>query len=167
MDKQQQIQNMPEQNERILKEIIKSNDKTIEELKKEMNYLKQDNENLKKRLDKKDNNEIYKKYVIAILDIDSMVFLEYKLNSPSRDNLRKLKRNRFSECHYIYDDFTINEKNDRRTYLSEKFKNMPIDIKNKFDNLYPKLLEDIEPYISFDMGLGEKAINEINEWWEF
>ena len=83
------------ENERLLKETIIHNEKTIEELREENKKLKTEFEQLKerlreqesqikkltKRLDDKDTTELFKKYLIAIQDINHEELLENKLNT--------------------------------------------------------------------------------------
>ena len=183
------------ENERLLKETIKHNEQTIEELREENKKLKIEIEQLKKqlkeqeikleeqtlklkkqetlidklnkRLDDKESVELFKKFSIAIQDINHDDSLENKLNYQSKQNLIKLKKNRISNCHYLDSDYTISEKNERRTFFLDKVKNIPQEIKAKFDKMYPKLLENIEKYIAPQPAiLTQQMTDEINLWWE-
>ena len=79
----------------------------------------------------------------------------------------KLKTNRISDCHYLDKNYTITEKNERRTFFLDKVKFIPAVIKARFDRMYPKLLEDIELYIAPQpINLTQQQIDEINLWWE-
>ena len=168
------------ENERLLKETIKHNEQTMEELKEENNKLKNEIEQLKKqlneqetqinklnkRLDDKESTELFKKYLVAIQDINHEDLLENKLNPVSKQNLIKLKKNRISDCHYLDNNYTVIEMNERRTFFLDKIQNIPADIKTKFDKMYPKLLEDIEKYIApRPIILTQQTIDEINLWW--
>ncbi len=176
------------ENERLLKETISHNEQTIEELRKENKKLKSEIEQLKKqlkeqeikleeqesqikkltkRLDDRESTELFKKYLIAIQDINHDELLENKLNIVSKQNLIRLKTNRISDCHYLDKNYTSVEKNERRTFFLNKIQNIPADIKAKFDKIYPKLLEDIEKYIAPQpSNLTQQSIDEINLWWE-
>jgi hypothetical protein len=175
-------------NERFLNETIKCNEQTIEILREENKKLKIEVEELKKelkehkqkieeqdkeikkltkRLDDKESTELFKKYLIAIQDINHDDLLENKLTFTSKQNLIKLKTNRISDCHYLDNNYTNIEKNERRTLFLEKIKNIPSDIKQRFDKMYPKLLEEIEKYIAPQpANLTQQQIDEINLWWE-
>lgn len=176
------------ENERLLKETINHNEQTIEELREENKKLKLEIEQLKIelkthknkmetqdnliqqltiRINDKENAELFKKYIIAIQDINRDEKLETKLNPTSTQNLIKLKTNRISDCHYLDNNYTTTEKNERRTFFLDKVQNIPTAIKAKFDKMYPKLLEDIKIYIAPQpINLTQQQIDEINIWWE-
>lgn len=121
-------------NEKILQEHIKTRDVTIEELKKENAELKQKIKELEEHIKKQDvtiqnqneritnledtvailkNKNMYKKYLMAIQDLNEIEQLETKLNKVSK-NLVKLRKNRISECHYMdksTDEWEVVDKN--------------------------------------------------------
>ena len=182
-------------NEKNLRETIKFNELTIEELKKENEMLKEELIKLKehiakqddkikeqddkikeqyititklnKRLDDRDNKELFKKYLIAIQDINRNDYIETKINTQSKQTLINLKKNRISECHYLDNTYSQSEIDDRRTIFLNKIKNIPNEIKQLFDIRYPNLLDDIEQFIAPNpTNPSQQTIDDIELWWE-
>ena len=105
--------------------------------------------------------------MMAIQDINSLDYIETKINSQSKQNLIKLKNNRISECHYLDNTYSQTEINDRRSILLDKIKNMSNEIKQMFDARYPNLLTDIEQFIAPNPTTPtQQVIDDIELWWE-
>lgn len=69
-------------------------------------------------------------------------------NSTTSKNLKKLRNDRVSNCHYFNeeeDDVTLVD--DKMSILYDKLNKMPIEIKNKFNKKYPNLISDIVGHI--------------------
>lgn len=178
-------------NEKILNEMIKTRDMTIDELKKEneelkvkitmlendmallkndITVLKQQNKTLENYVLKMENKELYEKFVIAIQDVNRYEELEKNVkNNTTSKNLKKLRNDRVSNCHYLNeedDDVTLVD--DKMSILYDKLNKMPIDIKNKFNKKYPNLISDIVGYIPSKKPVSSISIdnkNDIEEWW--
>jgi hypothetical protein len=168
-------------NEKNFRETIKLNELTIDELKKENETLKkeltllkehikkQDDaiEKLNKKMEEKENKELFNKFIIAIQDINNIDYLETKINLQSKQSLKNLKRQRINECHYLDNSYLQTEIDDRRTILLDKIKNMPQIIKNMFNNKFPNLLIDIEGFIAPNPTFpSQQTKDEIDDsWW--
>ena len=152
----------------VHKSIIEEHTKTLKEHEKTINELKT-------RLNLKDTNDLFKKYMIAIQDINRQDLLENSLNGVSKKSLTKLRKNRIGtlashllgDCHYLDDEHDLTEQADRRYFLFEKIKHIPKSVKNKFDEHYPNLLNDIELHLDqkYD-DVSPATMDEINLWWE-
>ena len=130
-------------------------------LKTEINELKIENRELRTDINEMKSRELYKKYLVAIQDINHLDQLENVVPI-----LKKVRRERMQECHYIYDDDTPTDMNNRRTILLDKLQNMPVDVQNIFNNRYPTLLRDIMQYIAPNPVIVNKQDEkEINYFW--
>jgi hypothetical protein len=113
-------------------------------------------------MDKLENQQLYEKYIVAIQDINRSDELEKNIsNYDVKNKLKKLRNDRVNECHYL------NEEDDKRTNLRDKIINMPVAVKNIFNKKYPKLIDNILPYIAKIITIPSKENNdEIGDWWE-
>jgi uncharacterized coiled-coil DUF342 family protein len=151
----------------LLKEHIKKQDEKIKEQDEKIKEQDKTITKLTKKIDDKENKELFKKYIMAIQDINSLDYIETKINSQSKQNLIKLKNNRISECHYLDNTYSQTEINDRRSILLDKIKNMSNEIKQMFDARYPNLLTDIEQFIAPNPTTPiQQVIDDIELWWE-
>ena len=108
-----------------------------------------------------ETEKLYNKYIVAIQDINYLDQLENKIPI-----LKKLRRRRLGECHYIYDDDTLIEMKNRRSILLDKIQNIPIEIEQIFDKTYPSMLSDIIQYVAPNPVIVNKQDKEeINRWW--
>ena len=162
-------------NEEILKETIKTNEETIEELKKENKILRDKLYSLENKMlsiESELNNikikEQYEKYVIAIQDLNSFDELEKKLDIANSRKIKRLRTGRNAIYHYLYNDLDNTEMDYRRNILYNKLKDMPNYIKSIFDKKYPKLIDSILPHvIKNNIELDDDdIIEDINAWWE-
>lgn len=159
------------------KEIIKQNERTIQQLKEENKMLRQTIQELKTTIQKleqesikRNEKEQFTKYVIAIQDINRLEKLETKLYGDIKTKLLKLKRVRIGKCHYIDDDLDEDETNDRRTVLYERIQKMPPQIKQMFEDKYKctGLLPAIMKFIVHNKTIpSDESLTEIDDWWEF
>lgn len=158
----------------ILKEHIQKQDEKIKEqdekIKEQGIIIKEQTitiNKLNKRLDDKENKELFKKYLIAIQDINSNDYIETKINLQSKQNLINLKKHRITDCHYLDNTFSQTEIDDRRSVFLDKVKNIPNEIKQMFDVRYPNLLTDIEQFIAPNpTNPSQQVIDDIELWWE-
>lgn len=172
--------------ERLYKETIINHEQTIEELRNENKLLKlkiqeletkiilQENKikHLEDHITKQyikiellENKEIYKKYIIAIQDLNKIEGLESKLYHISK-TLIKLRKHRVSECHYLNEDddewFIV----DRKSVLYDKLINIPDKIKQKINKLFPNVIENVIDYIKpAKIVVSYESLEEINTWW--
>jgi hypothetical protein len=180
-------------NEEILQETIKGNEQTIEALRKENEELKNRLNEIEEKLnialktikeqdktikeqDSKINNLLvdkqYKKFMIAIQDMNRLISLEQKNynNNIINKNLAKLRNDRNDEYHYILEDYEDdNIINDKRIILIEQItKYMTKEVENKFNKRYPNVLKNIIQYIKPENNVISSNENEeeIREWWE-
>jgi hypothetical protein len=157
---------------KILQTDILGKNITIDELKKENEELRnriKELENdvllLKQKNEKKENNALYGKYIIAIQDLNHIDKLEKKISKNKL--LYNLRYERRSDCHYIDECYDIDEINKRRIILYDKIINIPPFVFNKINSRFPDLIEEIKPYIKNQECVISDDDNErINEWWE-
>ena len=148
---------------------IKEENKQIKEenkqIKEENKQIKEENEQINKKLNKLEINRIINKYIIAIQDLNRLEKLETKVNSVIRLELEDLRNDRVSDCHYLDDNY-VNEYFDRRTILYERLVNIPIEVKNEFDILYPNVICGIQSFVAPIMTIPQpRTLSRINRWW--
>lgn len=125
----------------------------IKELKQEMILMRE--------------KEQYHKFVIAIQDVNHLEQIESKLSGNDKKNLIRLKKSRVSECHYIDEDDDDNDKNDRRTVLYERIQTMSQHVRQKFDKMFPNLLDALMIHIvQTKTQPSDESLKDILEWWE-
>jgi chromosome segregation ATPase len=148
-----------------LRRINKSKDITINKLEKDVKELQDESKLLKDELYNAKINRIYDKYIIAIQDINSLESLENKVDSMYSEILEKLRNDRVGFSHYINinnDEKIIKQK---RVILFEKIKNMPIEIKEMFEDDYPGLLDNIVDFICIEkVEVMQNVINSVEKW---
>jgi len=114
------------------------------------------------KLKKREQKDLYNKYIIAIQDINELDNLEEKI--PIVKSLRI--RGFLQPPHYLDHDDSSNMIDVKRSILSTKIENIPNDIKIMFDSKYPNLLNDITKHIT-PITIQSKQMEEyVNEWWE-
>jgi len=91
--------------------------KRIEELEVKNKILERKNEILEDRVNKLEYEKMYNKYIVAIQDINSFLFLEKKADSPTSTYLNDLRTNRVDFSHI---DKWINIKNDNSNLINYK-----------------------------------------------
>lgn len=139
-----------------LREKIKILENKIENQQKEIDDLKKENDDRK-------NNELFKKIMIGIQDLNALELLE---KSISNDELRNLRNDRVGDCHYINSNYSQQEKDIRINILIDRIKKIPQVVSNKFEDLYPNLLNDLEPFLKKrDVNFNQKFVNRANDWW--
>jgi chromosome segregation ATPase len=170
-------------------ELLKNKDKTIEELKSENEELKariteleanniqltKKNESLTIRIDNLEteiknikNEKIFAKFVIGIRDLNTYEKLDNKvLNKFEKTILKRLRYNRISYSHYLDDEFEKQEKEIRRNILIDKLNNAEPEIIDKFEKIYPGLLDTLKPHLEKrDVILDDETVIWANNWWE-
>jgi len=166
------------QNERILNEIIEGNKKTIEELKKENDLLKEkltkfekDNQLSNDRIKKLENKQIYEKYIVAIQDINRLYKLESVLKNDgdivASKRLKHLRQDRVGSFHYIYEnEDTVDETQYKINLLHKKLISIPEDIKTIFDTEYENLIDIVIDRINTQsVKIDDDDKDFINKWW--
>jgi chromosome segregation ATPase len=147
-----------------LREKLDILEKKYNQLEIKYDIMENKNDELLKKINKVENDNLYNKYVIAIQDINSQMELEKVVNYPYA--LKRLRKYRVNECHYITNEDDDEEKIGRIEILIEKLNNMPKEIKNIFDKKHPKLIETILPYIkSQNKKIDEELSEFIKSWW--
>ena len=149
----------------------------INKLKKENEYLKEVCNELRMRIDRIENDKLYKKYIIAIQDINGKWKLEQ--DKSITHVLLKLKANRVDECHYINEKDYENYKdesyvdsyhNKQIIILKNKIMNMPHIIRDKINKYYPNLLDTIILHIDHKVNnidlTNDEDTEYINDWWD-
>lgn len=113
------------------------------------------------------NNILYKKIIMGLQDYNAIEMLETKLEDSSE--LESLREDRVDECHYINKKLkpTTQEKDIKINILIEKINNAPIKVLDKFNNMYPSLLEQLKPFLVHrDVEPNEKITKRANAWWD-
>lgn len=90
-----------------------------------------------------ENKNMYDKIIIAIQDVNRL----YKLSHVIPD-LKQLNTYRISECHYINDNDTQSEVNDKLIMLSDVLQNIPSGVLNLFNTTFPTVINAIIPHIN-------------------
>lgn len=160
------------------REEIKKRDIQIEKLFDDNEHLKKNNEQFKKdykelkneyliihdKITQMETDKLFNKYVMAFQDLNRVLKLETILNS--KQTLRKPRKNRVSECHYLDEEDEKTEQDEKIYVLYQKICNIPEQIKNIFDKRYPDIIKEIVsvmPNIKIEMT--KETEEEINMWW--
>jgi predicted RNase H-like nuclease (RuvC/YqgF family) len=141
------------------------------ELKEEIKELKEENKELKFKMNKMENRFYMTKIITALQDLNSCDKLEIKLNAFNK-TLKKLRDNRNTCNHYIYDDDDIDNINKKKTYLLNQLINISEDIKITINKSYGKnLIETIIDYLKDNTDTNSEVSDEdlsyIESWWEY
>lgn len=114
---------------------------------------------------------LYKKYIIAIQDLNAKYHLESKVSENTLNSLKELKNLRNDECHYLNRKYKKVDINDRLYVIWNVFENMPQNIKSMFDDLFPNLIDEIKTFINTTYDTlhlqkpSQDALDVINKWW--
>jgi len=142
---------------KILEDKINEQNQEISKQKKEIDDLKKENEN-------RNNKELLKKIIIGIQDLNALEKLETKVSDPSE--LINLHNDRIYECHYINSNYSQQEKDVRVNILIDNINAISNDVLNKFDNMYPNLLNELKPHlVKRNTNYNQKLIDRANNWW--
>jgi predicted transcriptional regulator len=111
------------------------------------------------------------KIITALQDLNSCDKLEIKLNTFNK-SLKKLRNNRNTCNHYIYDDDDIDNINKKKTYLLNQLINISEDIKITINKSYgTNLIETIIDYLKDNTDTNSEVSDEdlsyIESWWEY
>ena len=143
----------------------------IKELKLENKKLKEENKELKFKMNKMENRFYMTIILTGLQDLNSCDELEIKLNAFNK-TLKKLRDNRNTCNHYIYDDDDIDNINKKKTYLLNQLINISEDIKITINKIYGKnLIETIIDYLKDNIDTNSEVSDEdlsyIESWWEY
>ena len=111
------------------------------------------------------------KIITALQDLNSCDKLEIKLNTLNK-SLKKLRNNRNTCNHYIYDDDDEDNINKKKTYLLNQLINISEDIKSNINKSYgTNLIETIIEYLKYNTDtnseVSEEDLSYIESWWEY
>ena len=96
--------------------------------------------------------------VIILLSLSAIYNIVFELFNLHND--------RIDECHYINSNYTQQEKDVRINILIDNINTIPNDVLNKFDVLYPNLLNELKPHlIKKNTNYNQKLIDRANNWW--
>ena len=143
-----------------LKQEVKELKQEVKELKQEVKGLKQENQELK-------NNQVFKKYITAIQDINQQFKLETKLKN--KIELRALRKNRIGYSHYIdNDDDTPEQIQFKLNILNNKLNLIDEFNYNKFIKKYGiSLLEEIKLFVKNNVKeCHVDNADDVLDWWE-
>ena len=126
-----------------LKEKIELLEQRIKKLEDENSEIRKENAEIKAKLTKRDIIEEYNNIIIIIQDINREVSLEKQVDPHTKKNLNALRKSRNSSYHYIYDDDSDKEKQEKIALAFELMHQMTLDVKKVFDEERPKLIEQI------------------------
>jgi len=164
-------------NDRLLNESVRVNNITIDELREKNKLLAEEIDKLLIHLQKSElelkeikndfntfkNNSLFKKYLVAIQDYNSIMNIDIK----NKITFQRLRKNRIDECHFLNDDDDIVDTNNKLAILLNKLKNIPSEITIKFNKLYPNLLNALKPFVVFDSNdVEETMYNAHSIWWD-
>ena len=166
-----EIINELKSNDNIQKDEIKNQNIKIEKLKIENKEIKQENKEIKYKINKMENRFYITKIITALQDLNSCDKLEIKLNTLNK-SLKKLRNNRNTCNHYIYDDDDEDNINKKKTYLLNQLINISEDIKSNINKSYgTNLIETIIEYLKYNTDtnseVSEEDLSYIESWWEY
>jgi len=164
---------------------IKQKDIEIDELRKENILLKEkifilendkltmQNEikELKHEIKELKNKNEYNKFKICIQDINSLFELEKNISfsQKTKDNLKKLRKQRVEISHYIFDDDENNIKLCKINVAYYKIKNINNECKLLFENKFGtdfllNLIQFLNTKI-INTNFNQDEFEEANDWW--
>ena len=148
----------------VLEKEIINKDIRITNLEKENNILKLDIKELKEDNINRNNKDLLKKIIIGIQDLNALEKLETKVADSYE--LMNLRNDRIDDCHYINSNYSQLEKDIRINILIDNINNASENIINKFDTLYPNLLNELKPFlIKKDINYNQRIFDRANNWW--
>ena len=146
----------------------------LEETKKELADTKHELEETKKELttvkdsvNKMMNNTLYKKIIMGIQDYNALEMLEKQMTDPTE--LQYLRDDRVDECHYINKKHnpTKQEQDIKINILIDKINTAPKCVLDMYENIYPSLLQQLEPFLVKRVIVeDERIIRRANAWWD-
>lgn len=86
------------------------------------------------------DNQLFNKFFIAIQDLIKEEYLLNIMDPQTKTVFQHFKDNIVFDCHYINDFDSPQRKNDKCTILYQQIINMPLSVKNMFNDEYPHLL---------------------------
>lgn len=137
---------------------------------------------LEQKSSKRESYALYKKFVIAIQDLNSRFHLESKIGAA--EALIELKGMRNDDCHYLNRKYKRTDIRDRLFVLSREINSMPASVEKMFNEEFPNLVHEIRLFINTHTDLSSDPLNEpssmptrvaiptdeslstINEWWQ-
>jgi chromosome segregation ATPase len=148
----------------VLEKEIINKDIRITNIEKENNTLKLDIKELKEDNINRNNKDLLKKIIIGIQDLNALEKLETKVADSYE--LMNLRNDRVDDCHYINSNYSQLEKDIRINILIDNINNASENIINKFDTLYPNLLNELKPFlIKKDINYNQRIFDRANNWW--
>jgi len=138
------------------------------EIKVQYNEIKEENKQLKEKMDEREMYRLLNKFEIAIQDLNSLENLEINIKDKQIiKELKELHQERNLDCHYLNETkYSKQELDERRTILLEKINNMPDEVKNEFNLLYPNILSGIHKYIAPNRATPQqKTLLLTKRWW--
>jgi len=147
-----------------LTENIANKDIRINILEKDNKILKLDIKELKEDNINRNNKDMLKKIIIGIQDLNALEKLETKVSDSYE--LMNLRNDKIDECHYINSNYSQLEKDIRINILIDNINSASENILNKFNNLYPNLLNELKPFlIKKDINHNQRIFDRANNWW--
>ena len=181
-------------NEKKFQNQIESNNITIQELKKQNEELKKENDLLREKIkdlelnnkflnekiDKLEfNNDklttmvenlmhksLYDNYIVAIQDLNKHFTLENKIPNIEQE-LKELRENRNRNNHYLNKKDKSEMISNKLAVLEIKLKNIPKDIEEEINDNYPNVISEILNSNIFTNSIQPQTdvLNKINKWW--
>lgn len=169
------ISQLTDETKHLIEQIEKLENK-IELLESELNYQKTNNDKMQNQINylmekekKRDEDTLFMKFIFAIQDLDHEYKLECNMTQETAcDSLKDLRDMR-NECHYLNNNYKKTQINDRIFIIKQKINNMPANIKERFDEEFPDLIDELSYYLNnnvyINSNITQKSLNEINRWW--
>lgn len=162
-----------------LKDQISKLEEKINLMELDMNYQKDENDKMKLQINilmerdkQKEEYKLFSKIALAIQDLNREFHLETLITDIGVINsLVELRNVRNDDCHYLHTKYQKINIDGRLFVMKKKFDNMPIAIKNQFDDDYPNLISEIDKFMDnillnrSNPKLTQKEINDIDKWW--
>lgn len=155
----------------ILNETINNNNKTIEELKRENEFLRKKIKDLELtnqeqnakinllelKFEKMENKRKFNRYLIMIQDLNRYFSLEKKLDN---NKMFKLRLDRISTCHFLDDTYDKEIINEKILIIIKTLYEMPNEIKELFNKKYPNLIDSILIWEKQEIKYNDNKIND-------
>ena len=132
-----------------------------------LRQLKLELQELKSKLSKRETSKLYFRYQAAINDIINEQKLEEEIPELFRQPLTELRN--YYNCHYLFPDDDNCVRENKIFFIHDKLVNIPVGVKELFEEDYPGLIEQLLPKIKYSPEpplIAKSTLRSLNMWWD-
>ena len=136
-----------EQGKLVLQQTIRNGERTIDQLTKENQELKDRIDELTINISSINLKSSVSNFSIAIIDLLKEDKLFDQLAAPVQPVAHRLKKFRIGDCHYVDHEDGTDVKTYKHYILREQINSMPPIVRHQFEKLYPGVIKEIKLYL--------------------